>query len=194
MDSVATSKPFRRSTIHPLKFALWVGCASIAMVFFALTSAIIIREAQGNWLEFQLPNIFFLSTGIILLSSIALHSSYRAYTKGNETMYKWLLVAAFVLGIGFLITQYQGWMALGLIGVNLKENASGDFLYALSGLHAAHILGGLAALAVGMINAFSLKYKITPARKLRFELSLTYWHFVDFLWIYLFVFFLLIQS
>jgi cytochrome c oxidase subunit 3 len=96
-----------------------------------------------------------------------------------------------MLALGFLFLQYQGWTGLEEIGLPLKTNASGDFVYALSWLHAGHVLGGIAALLVATIVAFSLKFKVTPKRKLRFELTLTYWHFVDFLWVYLFLFFLL---
>ena len=66
----------RNRRVHPQKFALWVACASIVMMFAALTSAYIVRQSGGNWLEFRLPNIFFINTIVMLLSSVALHSSY----------------------------------------------------------------------------------------------------------------------
>ena len=182
---------YRRNKIHPKKFALWVGCASILMLFAAWTSAYIVRKASGNWLEFRLPDIFIFSTIVILLSSVSLHASYNAFKKGKEQMYKLLLVLTTILGLTFLVLQYEGWQALALIGVELTTNPSGSFVYVISGAHAAHILGGVAALIIAMIHAFSLPYKVTPARKLRFELTLTYWHFVDFLWVYLLLFFTL---
>ncbi|MCI5080867.1 MAG: cytochrome c oxidase subunit 3 [Saprospiraceae bacterium] len=177
-----------RSKIHPKQFALLVACASIMMMFAAWTSAYIVRQAAGNWLEFRLPDIFFVSTAIILLSSITLHSSYLAFKRGNEGLYKGLLILTFLLGIGFLVMQYQGWLAMVEIGVPLRANPSGDFVYLISGVHALHIIGGIAVLLVALIHAFALKFKITPARKLRFELTLTYWHFVDLLWVYLLLF------
>ncbi len=185
---------YKRNKIHPMKFALWVGCASILMMFAALTSAYIVRQAGGNWLEFRLPNIFFLSTVVILLSSISMHGSYLAFKKGNQALYQGLLWLTLVLGIGFLVCQYQGWSALNEIGVPLRINPSGDFIYVISGLHAAHLLGGIGILLVALVNAYTLKFNQTQSRKLRFELSLTYWHFVDLLWVYLFVFFTLQQA
>ncbi len=185
---------YKRNKIHPMKFALWVGCASILMMFAALTSAYIVRQAGGNWLEFRLPNVFFLSTVIIVLSSLAMHGSYLAFKKGNKAMYRGLLWATMALGIGFLVCQYQGWTALTEIGVPLRINPSGDFIYVISGLHAAHLLGGIGILTVALVNAYTLKFNQTQSRKLRFELSLTYWHFVDLLWVYLFVFFTLQQA
>ena len=189
--TVATE--YRRSKIHPQKFALYAACASIVMMFSALSSAYIVRQAAGNWLEFPLPSMFYVSTAVIILSSVALHFSYKGFVSGNAQQYKVLMLIAAFLGVAFLILQYQGWLALMEMGVPLRANPSGDFIYAISGLHAAHILGGLAALLIALIHAFGLKYKVTGARKLRFELTMIYWHFVDALWIYLFVFFL-IQS
>ena len=190
MNVTATSG-YLRSKVPSSKFALWIGCASISMMFVALTSAYIVRKAAGNWVEFPLPHVFYFSTATIILSSVLLHSSYWAFKRGNEVLYKGFLAATFVLGIAFLILQYQGWVALDKI-LPLGNNPSADFLYAISGFHAAHILGGITTLIIAMIHAFLLKYKVTPARQLRFELTLTYWHFVDILWVYLFVF-LLIQ-
>ena len=191
--ALAVAKEYRRSKIHPKQFALLAACGSIMMMFVALTSAYIVRQAAGNWLEFRLPDVFFFNTIVIILSSVTLHSSYLAFKKGNEKAYKGLLVVTLLLGLTFLVLQYQGWLAMAAIGVELTTNPSGSFIYVISGVHAAHIVGGIAVLVVALIQAFSAKYKVTPARKLRFELSLTYWHFVDFLWVYLLMFFV-IQS
>lgn len=177
-----------RSKIHPHKLALWVGCASLLMMFAALTSAYIVRQSAGNWLEFTLPEVFKYSTATIILSSIVLHGSYIAFKKENELGYKGLLVLASLLGVVFLGLQYQGWLQMMESGVPFTLNPSGDFVYVISWLHAAHVVGGIAILAVAMIHAFGLPFRITPKRKLRFELSLTYWHFVDALWVYLFFF------
>jgi len=172
-----------RNKIHPHKFALFAGCASLLMMFASLTSAYIVRQSAGNWLEFHLPEVFKISTAVILLSSIALHASYIAFKNGKKVMYQALLVATFILGMLFFIFQYQGWLALTESGVPFTLNPSGDFVYVISWFHAAHVLGGVAVLAVAMIHAFGLRFNVTPKRKLRFELTLTYWHFVDLLWV-----------
>ncbi len=190
MALTVTENTTNRSKIDSKKLALLIGCASIVMMFAGLTSAYIVRRAGGNWLEFRLPNIFFINTIVMLLSSVAIHSAYIFFKKGNEALYKGLLVLSFILGLAFVVLQYQGWLDLTAIGVELTGNPAGSFIYVISGVHAAHVLGGLAAILVAMIQAFSLKYKVTKKRKLRFELTLIYWHFVDFLWIYLLIFFL----
>lgn len=97
-----------------------------------------------------------------------------------------------MLGIIFIVLQYKGWLALYDIGVLLDGNPSGSFFYLISGLHAAHVIGGIFAIAVATLHAFSLAFKPTETRRRRFQIVLHYWHFVDFLWLYLFIF-LLIQ-
>lgn len=189
MNAVASE--YNRNKIHPHKFALWVGIATIIMMFGAFTSAYIVRKAGGNWYEFKLPDIFFYNTFVILASSLTLHLSYAAFKNGQEYRYKALLVTTFVLGILFVMLQYQGWKALNSIGATFTANPSSSFVYVISGLHAAHVLGGVAALIVAMIHAFVLPYKPTPRRRLRFELVVSYWHFVDILWVYLILFFMI---
>jgi cytochrome c oxidase subunit III len=178
------------SKIHPKKFGLYLACASIVMMFAGLTSAYIVRQGAMNWAEFAMPKWFFISTAVILSSSVALHASYLAFKKGNATMYRTLLVVAFALGLVFMVTQYLGWQALHSYGLDLKENHSFAFILAISGLHAAHVLGGIAAIAIALIHAFTLKYAVTEKRLLRFEMTLHYWHFVDILWVYLLLFFI----
>jgi len=177
-----------RTRIHPHKFALWVACAGIVMMFTALTSAYIVRKAAGNWLEFELPNIFYWNTLVILTSSLTLHSAYLAFQRGWAKAYASLLGATLLLGLVFLGLQYEGWQAMVEQGIPLKTNPSGDFIYVISGIHGAHVLGGLAALAVSFGLALLRPFRQTPVRKLRLELVLTYWHFVDFLWLYLLIF------
>jgi cytochrome c oxidase subunit 3 len=178
----------RHNKIHPKKLALWVGIVSLVMMFTALTSAYIVRRAAGNWLEFSIPSIFYVNTLVIVVSSLTLHAAYAAFKREAEGAYKVLLSLTFVLGIAFVVLQYFGFQALAASGVPLKINPAGDFVYAISGLHALHVIGGIAILAVALIVAFMRKLKRTPARQLRLELTLTYWHFVDVLWIYLIVF------
>ncbi len=186
-------KSINRFGIHPQKFALWAALGSIAMMFASLTSAYVVRRGAGNWLEFQIPKVFFISTLVLLLSSFTLHRSFVRFKDGQEYEYKAFLVMTFVLGIAFILLQYQGWQRLNSYGIELKGNPSGSFFYVISGLHVAHILGGIAALATALIHAFGLPFKVTATRKHRFELVCHYWHFVDILWIYLLSFMIIQQ-
>lgn len=186
-------KQNRKTKLNPQKFALWVGMASILMMFAGWTSAYIVKNAAGNWLEFALPNAFYISTAVILLSSVTLQFSYIGYKKQNEKMYKVLLPVTLILGFVFIAFQYVGWMELFNSGVDLKGNVSGSFTYLITGAHALHVLGGIAALIVAMVHALSLKFRYTEKRKNRFELVLQYWHFVGVLWVYLLLFMLNIK-
>lgn len=187
----AVSSEYKQNKIHSHKLALWVGIATIIMMFGAFTSAYIVRRAAGNWYEFKLPDIFLFNTLVILASSVTLHFAFQAFKKGMEKPYKVLLFATFILGIAFVVLQYQGWKALTAMGATFTANPSTSFVYVISGVHAAHVLGGVAALVVAMIHGFYLPFKPTFRRKLRFELVVNYWHFVDILWVYLVVFFIL---
>lgn len=184
---------YRSSSIHPLKFGLWIGIGAIIMMFGAFTSAYVVRRAQGNWFEFKLPDVFLLSTAVILLSSLAMQLTYRAFKKNQERQYKAFLMATFVLGIIFVSLQYAGWQAMNAIGATFTINPSSSFIYVISGLHAAHVIGGIGALVVAMVHGFYLPFRPTKRRKLRLELVAQYWHFVDILWVYLMVFFMIQQ-
>ncbi|MCP4437726.1 MAG: cytochrome oxidase subunit III [Aureispira sp.] len=180
--------------IHPQKFALWVGIISMTMLFSAFTSAYIVRKSAGNWLSFPLPDAFFYSTGVILSSSILLHMAYKAFVKENYQLFRGLGIASSVLGIVFLILQYQGWIALNDIGVFLHTNQSSSFLGVMLLAHSFHLVGGLAALSIVLTYALRKKtLKLTPKRQLRMELVCTFWHFVDILWLYIIVFILIQQ-
>jgi cytochrome c oxidase subunit 3 len=134
--------------------------------------------------------MFTYSTVVIILSSIALQASYYSFKKGNPVLYKGLLLVALAFGFSFVIMQYMGWQEMvEVLGISMGRNPSGDFIYVISGVHAAHVLGGIAVLLVAIIQAFALKYKVTERRILRFDMTLIYWHFVGVLWVYLVLFF-----
>jgi cytochrome c oxidase subunit 3 len=139
----SAAERYNQSKINPQKLALWIAIASMVMVFGAFTSAYIVRRAAGNWLEFKLPDVFFVSTAVIILSSVTLHLSYTGFKAGNEKRYKLMMIATAILGLAFVILQYRGWEALNEIGATFTVNPSSSFIYVISGLHAAHVLGAL---------------------------------------------------
>lgn len=191
MSIAMSTKNTSRNKIHPQKFALWLSLASITMMFGAFTSAYIVKQSAGNWVDFELPNAFFISTAVIVLSSITLHLSYYNFKKNNFTLYRLLIAITLVLGFAFIYFQYQGWNSLFNIGIDLKGNPSGSFLYLITAVHAGHVLGGIAAITVAVLHAFTLKDKVTSKRIHRFQLTYNYWHYMGFLWIYLLGFLLL---
>lgn len=180
-----------RSPINPKKMILWILIVSIIMMFAAFTSAYLVRRGEGNWLEFALPSMFKVSTLFILLSSVTIHLSYNFLKNGKEQLANILLLLTFGLGIGFLVTQYNAWFEIynydyKIVFGGAYSNPSGSFLYVLSGLHAFHIISGLIFLIVLIVSQF--KKGATSKKLLNFELGVTYWHFLDVLWIYLYIF------
>lgn len=182
-------KPSKR--IHPHKFTLWVGIGSIVMMFAGLTSAYIVKRNQANWQTFEIPTAFWISTILILLSSATLHLSLKSFKEREMKKYRMLMLTTLILGVLFIVTQYTGFKNLWQSGMTLQANVSFSFLYVIVGLHALHVIGGVIALIMMSLNAFSSKtrnYSIVPV-----ELMCTYWHFVDFLWVYLLVFLVMIR-
>jgi cytochrome c oxidase subunit 3 len=184
-------KNLEPSRHQALRFALWIGMGTIAMMFAALTSAYLVRKPVGNWYEFKLPAQFFISTLLILLSSISLEWSYKSFKSGIAKNYKVGMFIAFCLGVAFLYSQIAAWKELTNHGITIDLNVSGSFLYALTGIHAAHVLGGIAVLAASMIISLMTSFEVTKMRILKLDLVRQYWHFVDILWIYLLLFLIL---
>ena len=181
----------RKATVNPKKFSLWLLLLGILMLFSGLTSAYIVRKGDGNWFDFELPPIFMYSTIIVLLSSVTMIWAFRAAKKDDITGIKLGLAATIVLGIAFVISQYMGWLTLsdqGLHFVNPKygDRVSASFLIAIAAIHLVHILAGIVYLIVMFINTF--RFKIHKKNTLQISMCNTYWHFVGFLWVYLYMF------
>ncbi|TAE05793.1 MAG: cytochrome oxidase subunit III [Bacteroidetes bacterium] len=178
--------------MHPQKFALWIGIVSIVMLFAAFTSAYIVRQGEGNWLMFELPTALWYSTVLILLSSASMHWSYLMAKADKQDMLRIAVSLTVVLGGAFLYTQVYAWAQLveaKVFFAGTQSNPSGSFLYVLTGMHAIHLVSGLLFLAVVFVSAFL--GKIHSKNLTRIEMCATYWHFLDALWVYLFVFLLL---
>ena len=181
----------QRKKIHPHKFTLWIAIGSITMMFAGLTSAYIIKRNQPNWLEFDLPVVFWYSTASIIASSVTIWMSLRAFREKEMAKYRTMLIATLVLGIVFVSLQIIGFVQLWKQDLTLTKNVSVSFLYPIIGLHAVHVIGGIIALLVMFLKAFSRRQKTYSAVSI--ELMSTYWHFVDLLWIYLLFFLLMIR-
>jgi len=174
--------------LHPQKVLLWVGMVSIVMLFAALSSALIVRQGEGNWNYFAMPWVFWLTSGIVLLSSGTMYLAVKATRNGNlSTQITWLWVSA-LLGIAFIVGQFTGWVYLAESGIYFRDNPSNSFLIILTGLHGLHLIGGIIAIIFVLVKTLLFKYK--RGETLGIELCSTYWHFMGVLWIYLFLFLL----
>jgi cytochrome c oxidase subunit 3 len=175
--------------MNPKKFALWLFIVSACMVFASLTSAYIVRQAEGNWLVFELPTLFWITTAIILVSSVTMHWAYMSAKKDNLEMTKVAITLTTLLGLAFMVGQVLAWGDLVEDNVYFVGNPSGSFVYVLSGLHVLHIVGGVVFLLIVLVAVF--RYQVHSKSLNLIELCTTFWHFLDALWLYLFVFLLL---
>lgn len=179
----------QRKKIHPHKFTLWVGIGSIVMMFAGLTSAYIVKGDMAGFTTVQMPQLFYYSTAVMLLSSFTMQWGLKAFKERGMQQYRRLLTVTMILGIIFIVLQITGFSQLWNRGVRFRQTAgAGQFLYVIFGLHAVHVFGGIIALIVMFIKAFSAR--IRSYNSVPVEVMSTYWHFVDLLWVYLFVFFL----
>ncbi|RPA70196.1 cytochrome oxidase subunit III [Cyclobacteriaceae bacterium YHN15] len=176
-------------SMHPKKFALWLFIVTVVMIFASLTSAYIVRQSEGNWLEFDLPTIFWYTSGIIVFSSITLHFAYLSARKDELSKLRLGMVITSVLGIAFLVGQWYSWAALVDRDVYFVGNPAGSFLYVFTGLHAIHLISGVIFLIIVLISSF--RYKVHSKNMDLMEMCVTYWHFLGGLWLYLFMFLLL---
>ncbi|MEH0155330.1 cytochrome c oxidase subunit 3 [Limibacter armeniacum] len=190
MDNTSIEKPENTLKMHPQKFALWIFIVSVVMMFGGFTSAYIVRQAEGNWDVFELPNILYVSTAVIILSSVTMHWAVMEARKDNFAKLKLAMVVTTVLGAAFLVLQFLGWGELVDINVYFSfSNPSNSFVYVLTGLHAIHVISAVIYLLVTLYSAISMK--VHSRNMARIEMCATYWHFLDGLWVYLFLFMLL---
>ena len=190
MSTLTTNEPQR---IHPHRFIMWIAIGSIVMMFAGMTSAYIVKKNQGNWLAFELPVVFWYSTAVILASSLTIYLANVALKSGKLVPYKLLITITSILGVLFVKMQWTGFQDLEMRGIALigtQSNSSSSFLFIITGMHMLHVLGGVIALIVLFFRSFWIKkdqISLVPVQTVS-----TYWHFVDILWIYLFIFFHLI--
>ena len=179
---------------HPYKVILYLAMASMLMFFAITTSALLVKKGDiVSWQQFKLPTIFFYSTAILLISSAFMHYSTYLYKQTKFELSKIFITLSIVSSILFIYVQYLGFNKLTEIGMHLSGNSSGSFVWVLVGAHAFHIIGGL-FFSLFILFKFSIgknkqKNTLNPKRLLSLELLTIYWHFIDFIWIYLFIFF-----
>ncbi len=187
LANINLDEPEETLSMNPKKFMLWLTIVAILMMFAGWTSGYLVRKAEGRWHEFELPQIFWYSTGILLVSSISMFLAVQSAKKDNFNALKIAISITFVFGLAFLTTQVIGFSDLIKNQLYFAgSDVAASWLYALIGLHAAHVISGLAVLLVSLISAF--KFTANSKNLLRIQLCATYWHFLDFLWLYLFLF------
>ena len=189
MDNTAAifaNRNFKIKSINAKKFALWLFIVSICMLFAGLTSAYIVKKSDGRWLQFEMPDMFLYSTLVLILSSIVMHLTYLKAKNNSLKAVKIGIASTAVIALLFFYMQYLSWVQLVAQDIFLVGNPSGSFVYIFSGLHLAHLIGGMVFLLVIFLD--TINYKVHSKSMLAIEMCTTYWHFLGGLWIYLYLF------
>lgn len=168
------------------KILLWLSMVSMVMLFAGMTSAYVVRQAEGAWTQFDLPVAFYISTILIVSSSISMQWAFKAVKKNNPQHLILGLLITLGLGLGFVFSQFLGWSELVAEKIFLVGNPSGSFLYILTGMHIAHLIGGIIYLIY--VSFRSIQQRYSASNYLAVELCGIFWHFLDGLWLYLFIF------
>jgi cytochrome c oxidase subunit 3 len=166
--------------VEASRSGIWVGIFAIIMSFAALTSALLVRQGSGEWSHIVIPPILYANTATLLLSSFTMEMSRRALAR-SASVSTWLGITL-LLGLSFVAGQYLAWRHLAAQGLYLATNSNSSFLYVFTGMHALHLLGGIAVLV------YLLGRVIGGHASLRHHLldnTAVYWHFMGGLWLYL---------
>lgn len=169
---------------------LWIGMMSILMLFAGLTSAVIVRKGDGNWLQYELPEMFLWSTIVILISSFGMVWAVYSAKKNDFKGIKLGVLSTLLLAVLFVIMQFMAYGQLveeGIFFTGPSQNASGSYLYIISWMHLMHLLGGFVSLSIVLFNAIREKY--SSKNLLGLQVCSMYWHFMGGIWIYLYIFF-----
>ena len=185
-----TPEEHKLRTERSYKLLLLVAMVSMTMMFAGLTSAFVVSKSRLDWLkDFQMPAAFFYSTAVIIGCSITFHLDKKAIQKDNRNATTSFLLLTLALGILFVVLQFMGFgqvVAQGYYFTGAASNITTTFLYVVTVVHLAHLAGGLISLLIIIYNHFKQKYN--SSQTLGIELGAMYWHFLDFLWVYLFLF------
>lgn len=185
-----TTDEHKSRTARSYKLILLFAIVSMIMMFAGLTSAFVVSKSRADWLkDFQLPTAFFISTIAIIGSSVTFHLAKKAIQKDNQTATTRFLLATLALGIAFVILQFVGFGQIvenGYYFTGAASSITTTFLYIVTVVHLLHLAGGLISLLIIIYNHFKQKYNSTQT--LGIELGAMYWHFLDLLWVYLFLF------
>lgn len=178
------------------KMMLWFGIISLSMSFAAFTSAYVVSRERPDWLvDFELPTAFVIGLVLIVLSSLTMILAKRSIREGKRSTGTLFLSGTIALGLAFVWFQFRGFSEIiGDYGYNFTgatSNPKTTFIYLIAVVHIAHVAAGLIALAVTLFN--NLRSKYSKGNMLGVELASTFWHFVDILWIYLFLFFYFVR-
>lgn len=190
MNVTMTTSEHKARTARSYKLMLLFAMVSMTMMFGGLTSAFVVSKSRVDWLkDFQLPTTFYISTIVIIGCSVTFHLAKKAIQKDNRSQTTTLLLTTLALGVLFVVLQFVGFGQIvesGYYFTGAESSITTTFLYIVTLTHLLHLAGGIISLLIIIYNHFKQKY--SSSQTLGIELGAMYWHFLDLLWVYLFVF------
>jgi len=186
-----TDERVARGTSGPI-LGMVLFVASEAMFFATFFGAYFtIREASPAWPPKGIPHleigIATVLTVILVSSSLVLQQGVRAIRKGHARRLQAWLAATLALGASFLALQLYDYSQLGF---GLKDGIFGTLFYVMTGLHMAHVFGGVVFL--GLVFTQARTGQLSRSRHESLEAGAIYWHFVDVVWLGLYTVFYLL--
>lgn len=173
-------------SMHPKKFGMWLFLVTVVMIFISLSSAYIVKKGAGNWEYIELPTMFQITTVIILISSVTMHYAYIAAKRNNLFHVRLGVILTTLLAVGFIYGQVMTWSEMVDNKAFFVGNPASSFIYVFSGVHIAHLVGGIVFLIIVLVSAF--RYQVHSKGLVRIEMCTTFWHFLGGLWLYLYLF------
>ena len=185
-----TAEEEKSRTARSYKLILLFSMVSMTMMFGGLTSAFVVSKSRVDWLkDFQLPSAFYFSTIAIIGCSLTFYLAKKAIKKNNRSKTTVFLLSTLFLGLLFVVLQFVGFRQIvdaGYYFTGSGSSITSTFLYVVTIVHLIHLAGGVIALLIIIYNHFKQKYN--SSQTLGIELGAMYWHFLDLLWVYLFLF------
>lgn len=200
MEKTKTTWFQRLERLHPYQTLMYLGMLGSGLIFLFMTVAFL-ASGTGNMdgTGFKMPKSFILSTFVILFSGYTVSKMLLHFKEESLNKLKNSLLSTFLLGILFTLLQFWGWRELGTMGIDFRGLPRGSFLYVLSGIHIFHLIGAM-VFGIIMLIKYNRSEKdeiqhlillTNPYEKMRITLFTTYWHFMDLIWLVLFLIFVL---
>ncbi|RZJ30043.1 MAG: heme-copper oxidase subunit III [Flavobacterium sp.] len=188
--TIMSAEEHKSRSDRSYKLILGFAMVSMTMMFAGLTSAFVVSKSRGDWMKnFEIPSAFYASTVVLICCSITFHIAKRAIKKDNRSLVTSMLLTTLGLAALFVFLQFKGFgqiVAAGHYFTGSASNITTTFLYVVTCAHLLHLFGGVISLLIIIYNHFKQKYN--SSQTLGIELGAMYWHFLDFLWLYLFLF------
>jgi len=163
------------------RIGMWLAIVSMSILFISLNVLYFYNHAGRK--PIVMPKVLWVSTGLILLSSLTIELARRALRRRRESLFRYLMIVTLLLGIVFLGAQLMAWQSLQQSGFYVNRNFRSGYAYIFTALHGLHLIGGLWGL-IYVLTRRTADWTMIR-RRVSVDVTVFYWHFLDGLWLYL---------